>query len=100
MMDYSALKCADRMHIIRSVHFRNTTKVLALMAGILKKIKRTACSRGPFLYSKQNHGQNSTTAELIRRLAEQVFGNKEKADTWLTQRKPHSLVVHQWDTNS
>jgi uncharacterized protein (DUF2384 family) len=61
-------------------------KVLALKAGILQKIKRTACSRGPFLYSKQNHGQDSTTAG-IRRLAEQVFGNKDKADTWLNQPK-------------
>ncbi|PTU03326.1 DUF2384 domain-containing protein [Pseudomonas sp. HMWF031] len=57
------------------------------MAGILQKIKRTACSRGPFLYSNQNHGQDSTTPELIRRLAEQVFGNKEKADIWLNQPK-------------
>lgn len=39
------------------------------------------------MYSKQNHGQDSTTAERIRRLAEQVFGNKVKADTWLTQPK-------------
>jgi uncharacterized protein (DUF2384 family) len=39
------------------------------------------------LYSKQNHGQDSTTAELISRLAEQVFGNKVKADNWLTQPK-------------
>ncbi|WP_115147687.1 MbcA/ParS/Xre antitoxin family protein [Pseudomonas jessenii] len=39
------------------------------------------------MYSKQNHGQDSTTAELIRRLAEQVFGNKVKADNWLTQPK-------------
>lgn len=30
--------------------------------------------------SKQNQGQDSTTPELIRRLAEQIFGNKEKAD--------------------
>jgi len=35
--------------------------------------------------SKQNHGQDSTTPELIRRLAEQVFGNKSKADHWLNQ---------------
>jgi uncharacterized protein (DUF2384 family) len=35
--------------------------------------------------SKQNHGQDSTTPELIRRLAEQVFGNKAKADLWLSQ---------------
>ena len=55
------------------------------MAGTLRKIKRTACSRGPFLDTKQNHGQDSTTVELIRRLAEQVFGNKEKADHWLNQ---------------
>ncbi|MFJ3008292.1 DUF2384 domain-containing protein [Pseudomonas fluorescens] len=35
--------------------------------------------------SKQNHDQDSTTPELIRRLAEQIFGNKEKADHWLNQ---------------
>ena len=35
--------------------------------------------------SQQNHGQDATTPELIRRLAEQVFGNKEKADHWLSQ---------------
>ncbi|EUB87709.1 MbcA/ParS/Xre antitoxin family protein [Pseudomonas sp. GM30] len=35
--------------------------------------------------SKQNHGQDVTTPELIRRLAEQVFGNKAKADHWLNQ---------------
>ncbi|WP_085730076.1 MULTISPECIES: antitoxin Xre/MbcA/ParS toxin-binding domain-containing protein [unclassified Pseudomonas] len=35
--------------------------------------------------SKQNHGQDSTTPELIRRLAEQVFGNKAQADLWLNQ---------------
>jgi len=57
------------------------------MAGTLQNLKRTTCSKGPFLDSKQNHGQDSTTPELIRRLAEQVFGNKEKADVWLTQPK-------------
>ncbi|MBB6157381.1 uncharacterized protein (DUF2384 family) [Pseudomonas sp. JAI115] len=35
--------------------------------------------------SKQNHGQDSTTPELIHRLAEQIFGNKKKADHWLNQ---------------
>jgi uncharacterized protein (DUF2384 family) len=37
------------------------------------------------LYSKQNQGQDSTTAELIQRHAEIVFGNKAKADLWLAQ---------------
>lgn len=57
------------------------------MAGTLQNLKRTTCSKGPFLDSKQNHGQDSTTTDLIRRLAEQVFGNKEKADSWLNQPK-------------
>lgn len=35
--------------------------------------------------SEQNHGQDSTTPELICRLAEQVFGSKAKADHWLNQ---------------
>jgi putative toxin-antitoxin system antitoxin component (TIGR02293 family) len=39
------------------------------------------------LDSKQNHGQDSTTEELIRHLAKQVFGNKVKANNWLTQPK-------------
>jgi len=57
------------------------------MAGIFQSLKRMVCSKGPLLNSKQNHGQDSTTAELIRHLAEQVFGNKSRADTWLTQPK-------------
>jgi uncharacterized protein (DUF2384 family) len=39
----------------------------------------------PFMDSKQNHRQDSTTPELISRLAELVFGNKKKADHWLSQ---------------
>lgn len=35
--------------------------------------------------SKQNHGQDSLAVELIQRQAEQVFGNKAKADHWLSQ---------------
>jgi uncharacterized protein (DUF2384 family) len=57
------------------------------MAGIFQSLKRMVCSKGPLLNSKQNHGQDSTTTELIRHLAEQVFGNKAKADTWLHQPK-------------
>jgi putative toxin-antitoxin system antitoxin component (TIGR02293 family) len=57
------------------------------MAGIFQSLKRMVCSKGPLLNSKQNHGQDSTTTELIRHLAEQVFGNKEKANIWLTQPK-------------
>lgn len=45
------------------------------------------CFKGPILYSNQNYGQDSTTAELIQRQAEQIFGNKAKADSWLTQAK-------------
>ncbi|AXI60078.1 DUF2384 domain-containing protein [Pseudomonas kribbensis] len=35
--------------------------------------------------SKQNHGQESMAVELIQRQAELVFGNKAKADHWLSQ---------------
>lgn len=35
--------------------------------------------------SKQNHGQDSLAVELIQRQAESVFGNKAKADHWLSQ---------------
>lgn len=35
--------------------------------------------------SKQNHGQESMAVELIQRQAELVFGNKPKADHWLSQ---------------
>lgn len=35
--------------------------------------------------SKQNHGQDSLAIEMIQRQAELVFGNKAKADHWLSQ---------------
>ncbi|HEX4547984.1 MbcA/ParS/Xre antitoxin family protein [Pseudomonas sp.] len=34
---------------------------------------------------KRNRGQDSLAIELIQRQAESVFGNKAKADHWLSQ---------------
>ncbi|MFJ2385887.1 antitoxin Xre/MbcA/ParS toxin-binding domain-containing protein [Pseudomonas koreensis] len=53
------------------------------MAGISQSLN--VLIKGPFMDSKQNHGQVSMTVELIQRHAEQVFGNKVKADLWLNQ---------------
>ncbi|WP_223259083.1 MbcA/ParS/Xre antitoxin family protein [Pseudomonas moraviensis] len=59
------------------------TKTIGLMAGIFQSLN--VLIKGPFTDSKQNHGQDSLAVELIQYQAEQVFGNKEKADHWLSQ---------------
>lgn len=53
------------------------------MAGIFQTLN--VLIKGPFMDSKQNHGQDSLAVELIQRQAEQVFGSKMKADHWLSQ---------------
>lgn len=53
------------------------------MAGIFQSLN--VLIKGPFMDSKQNHGQDSMAVELIQHQAELVFGNKAKADLWLSQ---------------
>lgn len=53
------------------------------MAGIFQSLN--VLIKGPFMDSKQNHGQDSLAIEMIQRQAELVFGNKAKADHWLSQ---------------
>lgn len=53
------------------------------MAGIFQSLN--VLINGPFMDSKQNHGQDSQAVELIQRQAEQVFGSTMKADHWLNQ---------------
>lgn len=53
------------------------------MAGIFQSLN--VLIKGPFMDSKQNHGQDSLAIELIQRQAERIFGNKAKADHWLSQ---------------
>lgn len=59
------------------------TKTIGLMAGIFQSLN--VLIKGPFMDSKQNHGQDSLAVELIQYQAELVFGNKKKADHWLSQ---------------